>query len=272
MSVGRHSVPMGPEEIRQRVEAILRSSRQLEDRIEEQLSKLPGDQPFVYTVVAPDAPFASPILDPSDPSFRQEISDQMRILTLAREVEPYSRGCQSVSPVEKVFAKVSVSRDGAFEYVDGSVISAAQAFAFWNETLFRQYSRGFVNPVPLDSRDKNTLGDQLWVEQMIQRFTHFFDLCVTALKLMGYEGRLRIRTLLVPAEGRPLVLRIPYQGSEREKMIADERVSVEALRSVQEVERQKVDAIRDLVLKIFQTFGADSLSADAKYAFEQLTR
>jgi predicted HTH transcriptional regulator len=59
--VGRHSVPMGPEEIRQRVEMISRSSHRLENRIEEQLSKIGGDQAFVYTVVAPDTPFARPL-------------------------------------------------------------------------------------------------------------------------------------------------------------------------------------------------------------------
>jgi hypothetical protein len=110
------------------------------------------------------------------------------------------------------------------------------------------------------------------VDYMIERLAHFLDLCVIAFRLLGYEGKLQVRTLLVPAKDKPLVLRIPDQDFEREKMIADERVSVEVRRSVLEVERQKVDTIQDLVLKIFQTFGSDGLSADAKYAFDTLIR
>ena len=269
---GRNSVPMGPDELRHRIEAISRSSRQLEVRIEERISNISGDRAFVYTVIAPYAPFGGPVLDPSDPSFRQQITEHMRILTSAREVVPYSQGCQSVSPVEDAFARVSVSRNGYCEFADGQVMNVTAAFSFWHEALFHQYSHDFVNSVPMDSNDKDTLGNRLMVDYMIERLAHFLDLCVIAFRLLGYEGKLQVRTLLVPAKDKPLVLRIPDQDFEREKMIADERVSVEVRRSVLEVERQKVDTIQDLVLKIFQTFGSDGLSADAKYAFDTLIR
>jgi hypothetical protein len=269
--VGRNSVPMGPEEIRLRVEAILETARRLEDQIEERLETLPREAALVYTVVMPDAPFLGPILDPASSTFREEMNKLMSGLTFST-FEPSSTGCKSAFPYTTALVEVSVTRDGMCEFVDSRVVNPREAYDFIDPGQHYHSPLGFVTRIRSRSAEQaDVWAHKVWVDRMVSELRTFLTLSCTGLRLMGYEGRVRIVSRVLPTPGASLVLRMPYQGGytmmERALDVPFVEASTES--STWEIEDDPNSVLRRLALRLFETFGAEQLSPEVEEALTQ---
>lgn len=269
--VGSNSVPMGPYEIRQRVEAVLEAPRRLEKRIEERLEEFPDDYALAYTVVMPDTPFAGPILDPAGAQFRRTANGLIQQLTFST-FEPSSGGCRSISPYEGTLTEISVGRDGLCEFVDSRVTNnPAEPYIFRETGSYSQRSLDFVFKAPHPSLEPDISGHLLWVEPLLRRLGEFLKLSCSALRLMGYEGRVRVRTTILPNTLCSLVLRIPYNNTMMERALyAESFVELEAMSYVRDMETDTESILRGMSLRLFENFGAECLSPDAEEALGRL--
>ncbi len=268
--VGSNSVPMGPYEIRQRVETVLETSRRLRERIEERLEELPDDYALAYTVVMPDTPFAGPTLDPASAQFRETVNDLVPQLTFST-FEPSSGGCRSAYLYEGSLTEVLVGRDGLCELVDSQVTNnPAEPYDFLDMMSYSQRSLGFVYRAR-HSPEPDISGHLLWMKRLLPRLGEFLKLSCSALRLMGYEGRVRIATTILPTSHSSLVLRIPYNDTMMERALnTGSLVKSETLSYVRDIETDTESILREMSQRIFESFGAERLSPDAEEALGRL--
>ena len=267
--VGSSSVPMGPYEIRQRVEAVLEASRRQRERIRERLKELPDDFALAYTAVMPDTPFVGSTLDPASAQFREAVNGLIQQLTLST-FEPSSGGCRSTYPYEGVFREVSVGRDGLCELVDSQVTNnPAEPYEFLDTGGYSQRPLGFVYKAR-HSPDPDISGHLLWVDPLLTRLGEFLKLSCSALRLMGYEGRVSISTVIRPTPHSSLVLRIPYNDTMLERALdTGSLVRSETSSHIRDVEAGIESILRGMSVRVFESFGAERLSPDAEEALSR---
>ncbi len=267
--VGSNSVPMGPYEIRQRIEAVLETTRRLGERIEKRLEELSDEYALAYTVVVPDAPFAGPTLDPASAQFRTQINALVPQLTFST-FEPSSRGCRSAFQPEGVLTEVSVGRDGLCEFVDSRVTNnPAEPYEFLDRGSYSQQSLGLVYRAR-HSPNPDIGGHLLWIERLLSSLGEFLKLSCNALRLMGYEGRVNVTTTVRPTPHSSLILRIPYNDTMMERALDTAfLVRSETSSYVRDMETDVEPILRGMSVRMFESFGAERLSPDAEEALRR---
>lgn len=268
--VGSNSVPMSSEEIRTRLEAASRFSQLLDNRMAERLAQLSSSEPFLYAAVAPDSPFAAPVLDPSAPEFRGQLQRRLEgvgRLTRGGKVEPSNRGCRSASPYPADYTELAVGRDGVCDLLDRPAIGPPESFVDRESGTYSHGSLGFVRRMKQDETG-GMVGNEVWAERLASDFSQFLGLSAAALRLMGYGGRLRIKATFAPADGHSLVLMVPYNRSEMQRKLDGGRLDIEARASVPMLEADPRATVRALELRLFESFGVENIREDVERAIE----